>query len=48
MSANAAAIEAGFRKPPPSPFESLISSWSKASLEERKYFLYRVTGHTIL
>jgi len=39
MSANAAAIEAGFRKPPPSPLESLFQAWRKADDYERRQFL---------
>jgi len=39
MSANAAAIEAGFRKPTPSPLESLFQAWRKADDYERRQFL---------
>jgi len=39
LSANAAAIEAGFRKPPLTPLESLFKAWDKASEEERAKFL---------
>ena len=35
LSANAAAIEAGFRKPPPKPFEQVKKLISKLSPEER-------------
>lgn len=37
MSANAAAIEAGFRKPP-SPLRALQNAWSRASEDERTAF----------
>jgi hypothetical protein len=37
LSTNAAAIEAGFRKPP-SPLKQLRKAWAKASLDERTAF----------
>jgi len=39
LSANKAAIEAGFRKPPLTPLESLLKAWEKATEEERTQFL---------
>jgi hypothetical protein len=46
LSANAAAIEAGFRKPSLSPLESLRSSWQKATPEERQQFLEYIKQNT--
>jgi len=43
MSANAAAIEAGFKKKP-TPLDALTAAWRKASAEERAAFL-REIGH---
>jgi len=43
LSANAAAIEAGFKKKP-SPLDALTAAWRKASAEERAAFL-REIGH---
>lgn len=42
LTANAAAIEAGFRKPP-TPFQELHRAWKKASEEERRAFLDEVS-----
>jgi hypothetical protein len=39
LSANKAAIEAGFRKPPLTPLESLLKAWRSAEDGERKQFL---------
>jgi hypothetical protein len=41
LSANAAAIEAGFRKPP-SPLKQLRKAWDKASADERAEFLAEI------
>jgi hypothetical protein len=39
LSANAAAIQAGFRKPPLTPLEGLHKNWTSASESERMSFL---------
>jgi hypothetical protein len=47
LSANAAAIEAGFRKPPPTPFEGLLKNWNSATSEDRARFLATVGAQPV-
>jgi hypothetical protein len=44
LSANAAAIQAGFRKKP-TPLELLRAIWAKASNAERETFIQEITTH---
>jgi ParB-like nuclease domain len=46
ISANAAAIQAGFRKPPPTPLDLMRQGWSKASAEERAAFAAEIGALT--
>jgi hypothetical protein len=45
LSANAAAIEAGWRKPPQTPLQKLQAAWAKATEEERAAFRATICNH---
>lgn len=47
LSANAAAIEAGFRKPPLTPFEGLLKNWNSATSDDRARFLATVGAQPV-